>query len=291
MGVKSKKGTNGSLGMQWFTTGISTTLVLILLGVVSFFVLFARRLSDSVKENLTVTVLLNGDAGNSDIRAFQTSLRAERYVYALDYVSKEQALKEQAEAMGSDPSEFLGANPFTASFELRMNALYANSDSLTWITAELRKSPLVEDVIYQKELVDTVNDNLRHASYVLLCLAVLLALVSFALINSTVRLSIHSGRFVIRTMLLVGASWRFIRKPFMARSFNLGFLSGVLADAVLWGGVRAFLRYDPSLSQYVGTDMLVAVGAAVLLFGLLLTLGCTYVSVGRYLRTRSDDLY
>ena len=169
--------------MQWFTTGVSTTLVLILLGIVSFFILFAQRLSDSVKENLTVTVLLDGEASRSDIHEFRTALKGERYVYALDYVSKEQALKEQVKAMGSDPSEFLGANPFTASFELRMNALYANSDSLAWITAKLKKNPLVEDVMYQKELVDTVNDNLRRISYVLLGLAVLLALVSFALIT------------------------------------------------------------------------------------------------------------
>ena len=213
--------------MQWFTTGVSTTLVLILLGIVSFFILFAQRLSDSVKENLTVTVLLDGEASRSDIHEFRTALKGERYVYALDYVSKEQALKEQVKAMGSDPSEFLGANPFTASFELRMNALYANSDSLAWITAKLKKNPLVEDVMYQKELVDTVNDNLRRISYVLLGLAVLLALVSFALINNTVRLSIYSGRFVIRTMKLVGASWGFIRRPFMARSFNLGSVRSV----------------------------------------------------------------
>lgn len=218
------------------------------------FILFAQRLSDSVKENLTVTVLLDGEASRSDIHEFRTALKGERYVYALDYVSKEQALKEQVKAMGSDPSEFLGANPFTASFELRMNALYANSDSLAWITAKLKKNPLVEDVMYQKELVDTVNDNLRRISYVLLGLAVLLALVSFALINNTVRLSIYSGRFVIRTMKLVGASWGFIRRPFMARSFNLGFLSGLLADAVLWGGVHTLcsttLRF-PNISMSI----------------------------------------
>ena len=124
-----------------------------------------------------MTVLLDGEASRSDIHEFRTALKGERYVYALDYVSKEQALKEQVKAMGSDPSEFLGANPFTASFELRMNALYANSDSLAWITAKLKKkNPLVEDVMYQKELVDTVNDNLRRISYVLLGLAVLFGL-------------------------------------------------------------------------------------------------------------------
>lgn len=277
--------------MQWFTTGVSTTLVLILLGMVSFFILFAHRLSDSVKENLTVTVLLKDGLKESEVNRYRKDLQGKDYVCALDYISKEQALKEQVEAMGSDPSEFLGANPFTASFELRMNASYANSDSLVWIAAGLKKNAWVEDVIYQKELVDTINENLRRVSYVLLALAVLLALVSFALINNTVRLSIYSGRFVIRTMKLVGAGWGFIRRPFMARSFNLGFLSGLCADAVLWGGIHLLLQYDPSLSQYISPDMLAIVGAAVLLFGLLMTLGCTYFSVGKYLRMKAGDLY
>lgn len=277
--------------MQWFTTGVSTTLVLILLGMVSFFILFAHRLSDSVKENLTVTVLLKDGLKESEVNQYRKDLKSKDYVCALDYISKEQALKEQVEAMGSDPSEFLGANPFTASFELRMNASYANSDSLVWIATGLKKNAWVEDVIYQKELVDTINENLRRVSYVLLALAVLLALVSFALINNTVRLSIYSGRFVIRTMKLVGASWGFIRRPFMTRSFSLGFLSGLCADAVLWGGIYILLQYDPSLSQYISPDMLAAVGVAVLLFGLLMTLGCTYFSVGKYLRMKAGDLY
>ncbi|MCD8319037.1 MAG: permease-like cell division protein FtsX [Paraprevotella sp.] len=286
-----KKRTKGSLGMQWFTTGVSTTLVLILLGIVSFFVLFARQLSDSVKENLAVTVLLRDDAGRADIEKLRTALKAERYVCGLDYISKERALQEQVKAMGSDPTEFLGANPFTASFELRVNAPYANSKSLDSITSALKKNPCVEDVMYQKDLVDTVNDNLRRVSYVLLGVAVLLALVSFALISNTVRLSIYSGRFVIRTMKLVGASWGFICRPFMARSFSLGFLSGIVADALLWGGIHAIWQYDPSISQHIHVDMLITVGIVVLLFGLLLTLGCTYVSVRRYLRMKAGDLY
>ena len=280
-----------SLGMQWFTTGVSTTLVLILLGTVAFFVLFAQRLSESVKENLTVTVLLREEATDADIARLRSGLQKASYVHALDYVSKERALEEQVKAMGSDPSEFLGFNPFTASFELRMKASYANSDSLSVITAGLKKMPAVEDVLYQKDLVDTVNDNLRRASYVLRGIAVLLALVSFALINNTVRLSIYSGRFVIRTMQLVGASRAFIRRPFMARSFRLGFLSGLAADAALLAGGRALLQYDPSLARYVEPGMLAAVGIAVPAAGLLLTLSCTCVCVGKCLRMRAGDLY
>ena len=277
--------------MQWFTTGVSTTLVLILLGIVSFFILFAQRLSDSVKENLTVTVLLDGEASRSDIHEFRTALKGERYVYALDYVSKEQALKEQVKAMGSDPSEFLGANPFTASFELRMNALYANSDSLAWITAKLKKNPLVEDVMYQKELVDTVNDNLRRISYVLLGLAVLLALVSFALINNTVRLSIYSGRFVIRTMKLVGASWGFIRGPFLRKNVWSGILAAIVADSVLMGTAYWAVTYEQELLQVITPEVMLIVCASVLAFGIVITWLCAYFSMNKYLRMKANSLY
>ena len=277
--------------MQWFTTGVSTTLVLILLGIVSFFILFAQRLSDSVKENLTVTVLLDGEASRSDIHEFRTALKGERYVYALDYVSKEQALKEQVKAMGSDPSEFLGANPFTASFELRMNALYANSDSLAWITAKLKKNPLVEDVMYQKELVDTVNDNLRRISYVLLGLAVLLALVSFALINNTVRLSIYSGRFVIRTMKLVGASWGFIRGPFLRKNVWSGILAAIVADSILMGTAYWAVTYEQELFQVITPEVMLIVCASVLVFGIVITWLCAYFSMNKYLRMKANSLY
>lgn len=277
--------------MQWFTTGVSTTLVLVLLGMVAFSILFARRLSDSVKENLTVMVLVSDKAEEADIQRLRTALKDASYVAGMNYISKTQALKEYVKVKGSDPSEFLGANPFTASFELRMNALYANTDSLSKITAGLKKDTTVEDVIYQRELVDAINENLKRLSYVLLTLAGLLAIVSLALINNTVRLSIYSGRFVIRTMKLVGASWGFIRRPFMGRSFRLGFLSGLLADGVLFAGVHGLLRYDPSLEQYISAEMLATVGGAVLLFGLLLTLGCTYFSVNKYLRMKASDLY
>lgn len=273
------------------TTGVSTTLVLILLGMVLFFLLFAKRLSDSVKEDLTVTVLISDSASEQDVNMFRKKLSTEYFVKHLHYISKEDALKEQIKAMGSDPSEFLGANPFTASVELHMQPAYSNSDSLVWITSYLKQQPCVEDVMYQKELVDAINQNLRNLSYVFLVLAALLALVSFALINSTVRLSLHSGRFLIRTMKLVGATRGFIRRPFMNRSFWLGVISSLLANAILYAGVRTVLHYDATVGQYIDDQLLIIVGAAVLLFGLLLTLVCTYFSVNKYLRLKANDMY
>ena len=280
-----------SLGLQWLTTGVSTTLVLILLGAVLFFLLFAHKLSDSVKEDLTVSVLISDATEQQELDRFRKTLSETPFIKSIQYISKEKALQEQIEAMGNDLSEFLGSNPFTASLELQMKSEYSNSDSLMWISTFLKQQPCVEDVIYQKELVDAINKNIHRLSYLLLAVAALLLLISFALINNTVRLSLHAGRFVIRTMKLVGASRGFIRQPFMKRSFSLGFLSAIFANGILYGGIHVVVRYDAGLTAYIDNTMLVCVGGAVLLLGLSLTLLCTYFSVNKYLRMKACDVY
>lgn len=285
-----KKG-KGTLSLQWFTTFISTTLVLVLLGMVFLSVFLARRLSDSVKEDLTVTVLLSEEATESELTTLKARLSTERFVSRIDYISKEQALKEQIKAMGSDPSDFLGANPFTASFEIHMKAAYSNSDSLNWISAYLKEQPMTDDVIYQKELVDAINNNLHHLSYVFLFLAGLLTLVSVALINNTVRLSLYASRFVIRTMKLVGATRGFIRRPFMSRSFYMGLTAALVANGLLFGGIQMITRYDPSTTVYFDDMMLLCIGILVIVISLTLTLVCTYISTNKYLRKKASEVY
>lgn len=281
----------GTLGLQWFTTLISTTLVLVLLGLVFLSVFLARKLSDTVKEDLTVTVLLSDEATEPELSTLKTKLSTERFVSRIDYISKEQALKEQIKAMGSDPSDFLGTNPFTASFEIHMKAEYSNSDSLTWISAYLKEQPMTDDVIYQKELIDAVNSNLHHISYVFLVLAGLLTLVSIALINNTVRLSLYASRFVIRTMKLVGATRSFIRRPFMSRSFYMGLLAAIVANGILFGGIQMIIRYDPSVEAYFDNKMLLGIGVLVVLISLTLTLACTYISTNKYLKKKASEVY
>lgn len=253
--------------------------------------LFAHKLSDSVKEDLTVSVLISDATEQQELDRFRKTLSETPFIKSIQYISKEKALQEQIEAMGNDPSEFLGANPFTASLELQMKSEYSNSDSLMWISTFLKQLPCVEDVIYQKELVDAINKNIHRLSYLLLAVAALLLLISFALINNTVRLSLHAGRFVIRTMKLAGASRGFIRQPFMKRSFSLGFLSAIFANGILYGGIHVVVRYDAGLTAYIDNTMLVCVGGAVLLLGLSLTLLCTYFSVNKYLRMKACDVY
>ena len=266
-------------------------MVLILIGFVVFSVLTSQNLSKYVKENLTVTIMLGDTVTANDAHRLCRELYHRPYSRNIDYVSKEQALKEQTEAMGSDPSEFLGVNPFVATLELQLKSDYANRDSLRWIARELKKNPKVTDVAYQEDLMDRVNSNLQKVNIVLLVLAVLLTCISYSLISNAVRLGVYSRRFLIHTMQLVGASWSFIRRPFMRDALIVGVLAALLACGVLAGCICALYRYEPNLLYVITWQVLAVTGVAVLLFGLIITLFCAYISVNRFLRMRAHDLY
>lgn len=278
-------------GMQVFTSCISTALVLILFGLVVFFVQVAHQLSNSVKEDLVVSVLLSDEAGEDAIQAYTLEMQQKQYIKKLDYISKEQALKEHIQEMGTDPEEFLGSNPFSPSLEIHLKADYANSDSLSWITRDIKAQPVVLNVVYQKDLIDSLNNNLQKVSLVLLILAALLTFVSFGLINSTVKMSLYANRFLIHTMKLVGARWSFIRRPFLSRSFWIGLTSAILANGVLVTGIHLFLRYDPVLENIITLNMVLIMGGAVLLAGILLTLTSSYLSVNKFLRMKAGELH
>lgn len=278
-------------GMQMVTLCISTSMVLVLLGLVVFSVLTSVNLSSWVKENLTVTVMLGDDVSVNDAKRLCRNLYHRPFSKNIDYVSKEQALKEQTQAMGSDPSEFLGANPFVATLELQLKSDYANRDSLRWIVSELRRNPQVTDVAYQEELMDNVNTNLSRINIVLLVLALLLTFVSFSLINNTVRLSVYSRRFLIHTMKLVGASWGFIRRPFMRQGLLVGVIAALLAIGVLGGCVYALYTYEPNILNIITWRELAITAAAVMLFGIIITAICSWISVNKFLKMTAGELY
>ena len=190
-------------------------MVLVLLGLVIFSVLMGRNLSSYVKENLVVQVMLEQDVTNPEGLQMCKRLKARPYVKGLTYISKEQALQEATHDLGTNPSEFAGVNPFQPSIEITTQADYANNDSLKWIAKELKSYSRVTEVSYQHDLIEQVNNSLTKISIGLLIVAALLTFISFSLINNTVRLGIYARRFSIHTMKLVGASWGFIRKPFI----------------------------------------------------------------------------
>jgi cell division transport system permease protein len=288
---RRKEKTGRRQGVQLMTLCISTSMVLVLLGLVVFSVQTSRNLSHWVKENLTVTVVLNDEVSVGDAKRFQQDLVRRPFSKDVLYISREQALKEQTDAMGSDPSEFLGMNPFPATLELQLHSDYANADSLAWISDELRKNAEVTDVAYQVDLMDSVNRNLAKLNILLLVLAVLLTFISFSLINNTVRLSVYSRRFLIHTMKLVGASWGFIRRPFMRQGALVGVIAALIAIIVLGGGIYALYYYEPNILAIITWRELVITALAVLVFGLVITLTCSYISVNRFLRMPAGELY
>lgn len=285
------KKTDSFFNMQFITSSISTMLVLLLLGMVVFFVLSANNLSTYVRENIGFTVLVSDDMKEPEVLKFQKVLNEKVYVKESVYISKEKALQEQTEAMGTDPAEFLGYNPFTASIEIKLNAEYANSDSIVWIEKEIMANKKVMEVSYPQDLLDSVNRNIRKVSMFLLGLAALLTLISFALINNTIRLAIYSKRFLIHTMKLVGASWGFIRRPFLFRNMWIGILSGVMADAVLMGMAYMLVKYEPQLIEIMTPASLLVVMVSVFVFGLVITSLCAYISINKYLRMKASALY
>ena len=277
--------------MQFITSSISTTMVLLLLGMVVFFVLSANNLSNYVRENIGFTVLVSDDMKEAEALKFQQRLNAKSYVKESVYISKEQALKEQTEAMGTDPAEFLGYNPFTASIEIKLNAAYANSDSVAWIEKEILAEKKVMEVSYPQDLLDSVNRNIQRVSLFLIGLAGLLTLISFALINNTIRLAVYSKRFLIHTMKLVGAGWGFIRRPFLVTNVWVGILAALFADALLMGMAFMLVRYEPQLIEIITPSSLLVVMASVFVFGVVITWLCAYVSINKYLRMKASELY
>ncbi|MBQ8242081.1 MAG: permease-like cell division protein FtsX [Bacteroidaceae bacterium] len=277
--------------MQFITSSISTMLVLLLLGMVVFFVLSANNLSNYVRENIGFTILMSDDMKEPEALKYQKELNEQSFVKESQYISKERALKEQTEAMGTDPAEFLGYNPFTASIEIKLNAEYANKDSIAWIEKFILKNKKVMEVNYPQDLIDAVNRNIQRISMLLLALAALLTLISFALINNTIRLAIYSKRFLIHTMKLVGASWGFIRRPFLVRNLWIGILAAIMADALLVGMAYMLVKYEPELIDIITPETLLMVLGAVFVFGVIITWVCAYISINKYLRMKASTLY
>lgn len=288
---KNRKKARSRRGLQVVTLCISTTMVLVLLGMVAFFVLSARNLSAHMKENLTVTIMLKDSVSVNDAKLFCRDLYHRPYSHSIDYISKEKAKNDQIEELGSDPTEFLGFNPFPATLEIKLKADYANRDSLKWIAKEIKKDSRVSDLAYMEDLMNKVNTNLSRVSLILLVLAVLLTFVSFSLISNTVRLSIYANRFVIHTMKLVGASWGFIRRPFLRQAMLVGVIAAIFAIGILGAGVYGLYVTQPGIDEIVTWQVMAITAGTVFLFGLIITALCAWLAVNKFLRMRARELY
>ena len=273
------------------TATVSVALVLILIGVTAFLGLSARTMSRELKENMGFSIVLKTDATDADIAGLKAIFAKAPYVAKTTFISKDQALEQWQKDTGENLVETFGVNPLSAEFQVNVKANYAEIGKLKSIQAQLMHQSGVEDIALYETEVETTNKNIGNITIVLLFVAALLVFISFALINNTVRLTVYSRRFLIHTMKLVGASWGFIRWPFVRSAMWQGLLAAVLADAVLAGGVYALYMYEPDVLVVLTWQVMAITGVSVLLFGLLITLFCSWLSVNKFLRMKAGDLY
>lgn len=287
--VKQKK--KRKIDLLFITACISTSLVLLLIGIVALLLLTANDLSRHLKQEMTVEVILKESITDTQLSTLRRSIETSPYCAVCSYISKDDALKDMTKAMGTDPSQFLEYNPFYASLNIRVEADYACNDSLKLIEKKIAAQEGVREVTWQKDLLDIINSNIRKVAGLLLVLAMILSLVSFTLINNTIKLTIYAQRFVLYSMKLVGAKWSFIRKPFISRNLWIGFTSAVLTCIIIWYGLKIGLKYEPWLIMLAEPRIIIPVFAVVMLIGLLITGICALHSVNRFLRMKSGELH
>lgn len=278
-------------GMQVVTLCISTTMVLILLGLVVLSVLTARNLSTYVKENMSVNLVLGDTVSLADGQALLAQLKQRPYARQARYISQDEALRIMTAEMGDDPVKFAGVNPFQAEIEVLLQADYANSDSLRRTISALQQDPRIVEVMYAKDQIDAVDRNVNRINIFLLVLLGLNIFICFTLVSNSVQLGVYSRRFTIHTQKLVGARWSLIRRPFLAKSIGIGLVASLLACALLGAAVYSGIQLQPGASDLITPRELIITAAAIVVFGFFIMLLCTLLSVNRFLRMTAGELY
>lgn len=275
----------------YISTVISIALVLLMTGLLGLILVHARNLSNYVKENIVVNVIVNEGAREVDILALQKQVDTYPSVLKTQYVSKELAARNLTKDLGEDFVEFLGYNPLLSSIDVYMKAEYANNASIEALRNQLSRNPLVKEVIYQKSLVDMVNQNLRIIGLVILAFAVILLVIAVALINNTIRLAIYSQRFLIKSMQLVGATKSFIRKPFINFGILHGLLAGLIAIILLLLALFLAQKEIPELVILRNWFEFIMIFLGITGIGILISGLSTYFAVSKYLDQKIYDLY
>jgi cell division transport system permease protein len=288
---KQKKLSAARVFNSRFTSTISISLVLFLIGMMLVMGFLAKDLSNYVKENISISVIVDDEMKLPDVKMFQKRLESSPWVKSVEYIDKEEALKELVNNLGENPEDLLGYNPLLASFDVYLNSDYANTDSISKLETSLKKNKSVLEVIYRKDLIQLVNENVKRISIILLALAIVLTLISFSLIRNTVRLMIYSKRFLIHTMQLVGANRNFIRKPFLLENLWSGIIAAVLAMGLLYGSLYYFEQKLAGSIHILELQTLAFVFISMLFFGIIIIYLATWLAVSSYLKMNSSDLY
>ena len=276
---------------SYFSVVLSVFLVLFLLGVLGLFIINSKKISDNFKEEIAMTVFFKNEAKDSTLKAFGNELKTMKFVKSSVYVTKETAAKQHTDIIGEDFMTFLGTNPLQNSYDIYLNAEFIDAINIQKIERQLRANEMISDIVYDKQLVNLVNDNIKKVSMWILIISGFLAFVAVLLINSSMRLSIYSNRFIIKTMQMVGATKSFIRKPFIMRSVKLGIIGSILAIIALMGLLYYLNSNFPNLGIMDNYLVIGGVLLGVLIFGILITWISTHFATQRFLNLRTDDLY
>ncbi len=270
---------------------VSISLVLLLVGIASFLLVSERSVSDYLKENMQVSVMMKRDVGESAALRCKKAMDAEPFVRGSAYVSKEQGAKEMAQLLGDDFLSVFETAPIPVSINLTLKPEYVSPDSLKVVKAALEKAPEVEEVVYQQSLVEALNSNLSKISLFLAVFIALLLFISFVLINNTVRLSVYSKRFTIHTMKMVGATRSFIRRPFMFQSAFQGIFAALIAIVMIIIGLFLLKGQFGQLFAVFSLGMLLTVIGIVVASGLIICVASTYFTVNKLISLNKSELY
>ena len=279
------------LRSSYISVIVSMTLVLFLMGLLSTVLYHSKAIANQVQENIAFTVLLKPDAKQVMVKQFQRQLELSEHIKSTEFISKAEAATSLEKDLGEDFINFLGFNPLTDAIDIHFQAYYTQTNAPEHIEQELLAMSIVQKVIYDKSLIRLLNDNLQKVSYLLLALSSLFALISIALINSSIRLTIYSKRFLIKTMQLVGATKKFIRKPFIWKSLQHGLLASLLAIIAIEVLISSGAEMLPEINRLHQANARIILYSGILLVGLIIPWACTYFAVRKYLKLTTDELH
>lgn len=289
--AQNKKVSTISFFNSRLTSIISIALVLFLLGLILLIGLLGNKLSVYVKENISFSIVLKDNQKEADIKQMQKNLDTKPFIKSTEYISKEQAARELEQELGENPETFLGFNPLQASIEVKLHSEYANPDSLKMIEKDIMSYTSVSDLLYRKDMMEMVHNNIARLGLILFVLALVLMAISFVLIGNTIRLLIYSKRFLIHTMKLVGATSGFIRRPFIGYNLVSGIFASLLAILLLTGALYYLQTELDGFIQILDMHTLGLVYLGVFILGVVLSVLATIFAVNRFLRMDGDEMY
>lgn len=275
----------------YISTIFSIALVLLMLGMLGLILVHAKNLSNYVKENIVLNIIVDEGAKETEVLQFQKELNANQAIKSTVYVNKEMAARNLTNDLGEDFVNFLGYNPLLSTIDVYLKADYANNKSIDALKASIAKNPIVKEVIYQSSLIDMVNKNINTIGLIILGFAAILLIISVALINNTIRLAIYSQRFLIKSMQLVGATRNFIRKPFILLAALHGLIAAFIAILILLGILFYAQREIPEMIILRNYTEFGIVLASLVVVGIFITAISTSFAVSKYLNLKIYDLY